>query len=73
MRLTLLAVTLLATCVIVQSSGMLVLIHWLARVHHVLESQTCVASRHTLPTFTESEGHLSVAAGLLRLQRDRWP
>ena len=33
-----LAVALLATCVIVQSVGMLVLIHWLARVRRVLES-----------------------------------
>jgi voltage-gated potassium channel len=38
MRLALLAVALLAACVIVQSSGMLLLIHWLARVRHVLES-----------------------------------
>jgi hypothetical protein len=38
MRLALLAVALLAACVIVQSAGMLLLIHWLARVHHVLES-----------------------------------
>src|SRR5712691_11502865 len=33
-----LAVALLATCVIVQSVGMVVLIHWLARVRQVLES-----------------------------------
>jgi hypothetical protein len=38
MRLALLALALLAACVIVQSAGMLLLIHWLARVHHVLES-----------------------------------
>ena len=38
MRLVVLAVALLATCVIVQSVGMLVLIHWLARVRQVLES-----------------------------------
>ena len=38
MRLVVLAVALLATCVIVQSVGMLVLIHWLARVRRVLES-----------------------------------
>src|SRR5215831_17468748 len=38
MRLALLAVALLTACVIVQSAGMLLLIHWLARVHHVLES-----------------------------------
>jgi voltage-gated potassium channel len=37
-RLVVLAVALLATCVIVQSVGMLVLIHWLARVRRVLES-----------------------------------
>jgi len=38
MRLALLALALLAACVIVQSAGMLLLIHWLARVRHVLES-----------------------------------
>jgi voltage-gated potassium channel len=38
MRLALLAVALLAACVIVQSTGMLLLIHWLARVRHTLES-----------------------------------
>jgi hypothetical protein len=38
MRLTLLAVALLAACVIVQSGGMVVLIQWLARLGHVLES-----------------------------------
>ncbi len=38
MRLALLGLALLATCVIVQSVGMLVLIHWLARVRRVLES-----------------------------------
>jgi voltage-gated potassium channel len=38
MRLALLALALLAACVIVQSVGMLLLIHWLTRVHHVLES-----------------------------------
>jgi hypothetical protein len=38
MHLTLLALALLAACVIVQSAGMLLLIHWLARVHHILES-----------------------------------
>jgi len=37
-RLVVLALALLATCVIVQSVGMLVLIHWLARVRRVLES-----------------------------------
>ena len=40
MRLVLLAVALLATCVIVQSLGMLVLIHWLSRVRRVLESRS---------------------------------
>ena len=38
MRLALLALALLATCVIIQSMGMLVLIHWLARARRVLES-----------------------------------
>ena len=38
MRLALVALALLAACVIVQSVGMLLLIHWLARVRHVLES-----------------------------------
>jgi voltage-gated potassium channel len=38
MRLALLALALLAACVIVQSAGMLLVIHWLARVRHVLES-----------------------------------
>ena len=38
MRLAMLAVALLVTCVIVQSVGMLVLIHWLARLRQVLES-----------------------------------
>ena len=38
MRLGLLALVLLATCVIVQIGGMLLLIHWLARVRDVLES-----------------------------------
>jgi len=36
--LALLAVALLAACVIVQSVGMLFLIHWLARLRHVIES-----------------------------------
>jgi hypothetical protein len=36
--LALLAVALLAACVVVQSMGMLVLIHWLARLRHVIES-----------------------------------
>jgi len=39
-RLVLLAVALLATCVIVQSLGMLVLIRWLARLRRVLESRS---------------------------------
>jgi voltage-gated potassium channel len=38
MRLGLLALALLTACVIVQSVGMLVLIHWLARVRQILES-----------------------------------
>ena len=38
MRLALLALALLAACVIVQSAGMLLLIHWLARARQVLES-----------------------------------
>ena len=38
MGLGLLAVSLLATCVIVQSLGMVVLVHWLARVRRILES-----------------------------------
>jgi len=39
-RLALLAIALLATCVIVQSLGMLVLIRWLSRVRRVLESRS---------------------------------
>src|SRR5436305_12182209 len=39
-RLVLLAVALLATCVTVQSLGMLVLIRWLSRVCRVLESRS---------------------------------
>jgi hypothetical protein len=38
MRLALLGLALLVSCVIVQSIGMLALIHWLARVHSILES-----------------------------------
>jgi Ion channel len=38
MRLALLALALLAACVIVQSAGMLLLIHWLTRLNRVLES-----------------------------------
>ncbi len=38
MSLALVALALVAACVIVQSAGMLLLIHWLARVRHVLES-----------------------------------
>jgi voltage-gated potassium channel len=45
MHLALLALALLAACVIVQSTGMLLLIHWLARIHHVLESPS---ARHRL-------------------------
>jgi len=39
-RLVLLAVALLATCVIVHSLGMLVLIRWLSRVRRILESRS---------------------------------
>jgi len=39
-RLVLLGVALLATCVIVQSLGMLVLIRWLSRVRRILESRS---------------------------------
>ncbi len=39
MYLVLLAVALLAACVIIQSLGMLVLIHWLSRLRRVLESR----------------------------------
>jgi voltage-gated potassium channel len=38
MHLAVVALTLLVACVIVQSAGMLLLIHWLARVREVLES-----------------------------------
>ena len=38
MRLALIALALLVACVIVQSAGMLVLIHWLAGLRQVLES-----------------------------------
>jgi hypothetical protein len=38
MRLALVALAPLAVCVIVQSAGMLLLIRWLSRVRHVLES-----------------------------------
>lgn len=38
MRLALLGLALLVTCVIVQSAGMLALIHWLARARLILES-----------------------------------
>jgi len=40
MRLALLALALLAACVIVQSAGMLLLIHWLTGVNRVLESSS---------------------------------
>ena len=40
MHLALLALVLLAACVIVQSAGMLLLIHWLARIRYVLESRS---------------------------------
>ena len=38
MQLAVIALALLAACVVVQSLGMLLLIHWLARARHVLES-----------------------------------
>jgi len=38
MQLALLALALLTACVIVQSLGMLLLIHWLARVRSIVES-----------------------------------
>jgi len=38
MHLVLLGLALLAGCVVVQSLGMLLLIHWLARVRHLIES-----------------------------------
>ncbi len=40
MWLALLAMALLAACVIIQSLGMLLLIHWLARIRRVLESRS---------------------------------
>jgi voltage-gated potassium channel len=43
MYLAAIALALLAACVIVQSLGMLLLIHWLARVRHVLESPSVVS------------------------------
>lgn len=48
MWLALLALTLLAACVIVQSMGILVLIHWLARVRPVLESPSILAAPELL-------------------------
>jgi voltage-gated potassium channel len=42
MPLALLALALLAACVIVQSMGMLLLIHWLARLRQVLESPSAL-------------------------------
>jgi len=38
MHLAAIGLALLAACVIVQSLGMLLLIHWLTRAHHLLES-----------------------------------
>ena len=43
MRLAPLGVALLATCVIAQSLGMLVLIRWLSRVRRILESRSTYA------------------------------
>ena len=42
MYLAVIALALLAACVIVQSLGMLLLIHWLTRVRHLLESSSIV-------------------------------
>ncbi len=42
MRLTLLAISLLAACVTVQSVGMLLLIHWLAGLRHLIESRSAI-------------------------------
>jgi len=42
MPLTLVALALLAACVIVQSVGMLVLIHWLTRLRRVIESPSAM-------------------------------
>jgi Ion channel len=42
MPLTLVALALLAACVVVQSVGMLVLIHWLTRLRRVLESPSAI-------------------------------
>jgi voltage-gated potassium channel len=42
MRLALVALALLAACVTVQSLGMLLLIHWLARLRRVIESSSAV-------------------------------
>ena len=43
MPLTLVALALLAACVVVQSVGMLVLIHWLTRLRRVLESPSAIS------------------------------
>lgn len=43
MYLAVIAFALLAACVIVQSLGMLVLIHWLARVRYILESSSTLS------------------------------
>jgi voltage-gated potassium channel len=43
MQLALIALALLAACVIVQSLGMLLLIHWLVRVRHILESPSALS------------------------------
>ena len=42
MPLTLVALALLAACVVVQSVGMLALIHWLTRLRRVLESPSAI-------------------------------
>jgi len=42
MRLTLVALAMLGACVVVQSAGMLLLIHWLARRRRLLESPSAI-------------------------------
>jgi hypothetical protein len=44
MPLVLLGLGLLSTSVIVQSTGMVLLIHWLTRIRHVLESPSRFAA-----------------------------
>ena len=42
MRLTLVVLAMLGACVVVQSAGMLLLIHWLARRRRLLESPSAI-------------------------------